>query len=70
MSYKSQFPDIASRLKYCVTPDAVLEYVKIELQNAYDHGFQAGFVEGRCFQLDQQIGDMDNRISEHEEFLK
>jgi len=46
-NYKSDIPEIANRIKYCMTPETVIEFFKAELQNAYDNGFQMGFVEYR-----------------------
>jgi len=65
MTYKTQIPDIANRVKYCVTPEALVEFVKSELENAYQLGYQAGMVEGRLIQMDKQIEDVEARIEDH-----
>jgi len=65
MNYKTQTPEIANRVKYCVTPEALIEFVKSELENAYQLGFQAGTVEGRLIQMDKQIEDVEARIEDH-----
>lgn len=66
MTYKSQIPDIANRIKYCVTDLAMIEFFKIELRNAYDHGWQDGFanglLQGEIEGLDKQIDDVKNKI--------
>lgn len=61
MSYKSQIDDIANRIKYCVTPLAMVEFFKIELRNAYDNGWQDGFANGL---LQGEIEGLDKQIEE------
>lgn len=46
MSYKAEIPEIANRIKFCATPDAVVEFFKTELLNAYQTGWQDGHNEG------------------------
>lgn len=66
MMYKDQIPDIANRIKYCVTDEAMIEFFKIELRNAYDNGWQDGFghglLQGEIDGLDRQIEDINNKI--------
>lgn len=65
--YKDQIPEIANRIKYCVTPLAMVEFFKIELQNAYEHGWQDGFgqglLQGEIDGLDKQIGEIKKQIT-------
>lgn len=44
--YKTQIPEIANRIKFCATPDAVVEFFKTELMNAYQTGWKDGYDEG------------------------
>ena len=61
MSYKSQIDEIANSIKYCVTPEAVVAFFRIELRNAYDNGWQDGFANGL---LQGEIDGMDKQIEE------
>lgn len=65
--YKSQIPDIANRIRFCVTPLAMVEFFKIELQNAYDHGWQDGFgnglLQGEIDGIDKQIEEVKKQIT-------
>lgn len=67
MSYKSQIDDIANRIKFCVTDLAMVEFFKIELRNAYEHGWQDGFgqglLQGELDGLDKQIEDVKKQIT-------
>lgn len=70
MNYKTHIPEIANRVKYCVTQESLIEFVKSELENAYQQGFQDGYIQGRMDQMDGEINRLDERISEHEQALK
>lgn len=59
--YKTQIDEIANRIKYCVTPEAVVAFFKIELRNAYDNGWQDGFASGL---LQGEIDGIDKEIEE------
>lgn len=64
--YKSQIDEIANRIKYCVTPEAVVAFFRIELRNAYDNGWQDGFghglLQGELEGLDKQIEEVKKQI--------
>lgn len=65
--YKNQIDEIANRIRYCVTPLAMVEFFKIELRNAYDNGWQDGFghglLQGEIDGIDKQIEDVKKQIT-------
>lgn len=67
MNYKLQIPDIANRLKFCVTDEAKAEFFRIELQNAFDNGWQEGFTVGM---LQGQLTEIEREVTSLKEKLK
>lgn len=65
-SYKNSIPEIANRIKYCVTTDAVVEFFKAELQLAYEHGYQDGYVDGHIDGQIDEVKDVNERLRKFE----
>lgn len=61
INYQETIPQIAQNIKFCVTPESTIEWIKQQLEYAYQFGYADGFEE-QLTKREEDMADMEKLI--------